>query len=242
MDDSRVVIYGLYCTCHPDAGIRYVGQTRKGMKARLQVHRAHSRTMKWPVCSWIKKHGEQNVTYDILEVCEPDHLDDREEYWIAHYRQIQGNRLLNVKNGGSTTSGHKRPAQSERMRGERNPMWGKDRKELMDYARSFTKPMSEERRERVRQQMLGRNHSEGSKLKMSTSAKASWTIERHEAASAAAAGEGNRRAKLTEADVREIRRLHEEQGLGYRAISRLFPVSDGNIAQICKRRTWKHVE
>lgn len=41
-------------------------------------------------------------------------------------------------------------------------------------------------------------------------------------------------AKLSNNDVEQIRRLHEEDGWGYRSIAALFEISRGHVRYICK--------
>jgi hypothetical protein len=54
-------------------------------------------------------------------------------------------------------------------------------------------------------------------------------------------GEQNGNARLTEADVLEIRRLHSEEGLGHRRIARLFGISRAAAYRILTGRAWAHV-
>jgi hypothetical protein len=54
------------------------------------------------------------------------------------------------------------------------------------------------------------------------------------------AGERNGRAKLTDDDVREIRRLHLI-GLSTRNIASMFPVSKSMVAYICRGDSWANV-
>ena len=56
-----------------------------------------------------------------------------------------------------------------------------------------------------------------------------------------ARGEKNGRAKLTEDDVREIRRLHAEGGSSQRFLAAKFGVSQPAIRKILKGETWKDV-
>lgn len=53
-------------------------------------------------------------------------------------------------------------------------------------------------------------------------------------------GENNPQSKLTENDVREIRRLREN-GLSNLELSKMFGVSSDHIYQIVTKRRWKHV-
>ena len=47
--------------------------------------------------------------------------------------------------------------------------------------------------------------------------------------------------KLTAADVLEIRRLYAAGIADQHALAQIFPVSQGNISHIIRRKTWKHV-
>ena len=54
-------------------------------------------------------------------------------------------------------------------------------------------------------------------------------------------GEQHPRAKLTEDDVREIRRIRKEEGVTYAALSRQFNVPTSAIGAIVRRKNWAHV-
>jgi hypothetical protein len=58
---------------------------------------------------------------------------------------------------------------------------------------------------------------------------------------AAARGEKQHRAKLTEADVREIRKQLADRSLGVTALSRKYGVYHHVITCIAQRKTWAHV-
>jgi len=47
--------------------------------------------------------------------------------------------------------------------------------------------------------------------------------------------------KLTAHQVREIRRLYDAGLADQYALAEMFPVSQGNISHIVRRKTWKHV-
>jgi hypothetical protein len=54
-------------------------------------------------------------------------------------------------------------------------------------------------------------------------------------------GERNPKARLSVADVVEIRRLNMEDGMTHTAIGRQFGVCRSNISGIIHRRNWKHI-
>lgn len=236
------VIYGLYCHCHPEAGIRYVGQTSEGAMARLYGHTSmtkyrieHGMSLVHSQ-NWIQKHGYANIAIRVLEVCaDAAALNEAEPKWIAEFHN-----LTNVQSGGFAARGHKRPAAAnEKMRGVGNPSFGKDRSAVMAYARSFQGPVSAETRARLSAAKLGRTHSAETKALMSESAKTSWTPERRESFGATRAGEshpmyGRRwdeerkratslaRTKLTIEQILEIKRLGTASGFTHQEISDLM--------------------
>jgi HNH endonuclease len=54
-------------------------------------------------------------------------------------------------------------------------------------------------------------------------------------------GERHHQAKLTENDVREIRRLRE-QGVFFKELAKRFGISLGVAHAICSRKIWRHVQ
>lgn len=69
LPEPKLVIYGLRCTCHPEKGVRYVGRTIQGAAKRFYGHRASAKSGDiLPVYKWMRKHGVENVYYEILAV------------------------------------------------------------------------------------------------------------------------------------------------------------------------------
>lgn len=54
-------------------------------------------------------------------------------------------------------------------------------------------------------------------------------------------GSDNKMARLTEADVREIRRRHAAGGVTQKALAREFKVSPSTVRDVISRRRWDHV-
>ena len=55
-------------------------------------------------------------------------------------------------------------------------------------------------------------------------------------------GEENPRAKLTDRDVRTMRRMYSEDGLCIKCIAHMFDVAYATANHIIRRRTWTHIE
>lgn len=205
------IIYGVRCTCHPEDGVRYVGQTVVSIQSRRHVHlwnsrEASSKSYNSYVSNWIRKHGEENTEFFLLEETTEDEIDSREDWWIVTLRE-GGSKLTNVKRGGGQARGHKRPPHAKDMTGKNNPMYGTDRKELMAYARSFQGPPTEE-------------------------TKALWSEQR--------TGEGNSRAVLTDEAVLELRSQEKRYGL-FSEWARRYGVSPQTIYLAYNGKTWRHL-
>lgn len=105
------VIYGLSCACHPERGVRYVGQTIQGIETRIYKHKWAARSGKtWVVAKWIRKHGEENLRYEVLEALPTkEGLGEAEEKWIAHLGTMTEHGGCNTTPGGDQPSGYCHP-------------------------------------------------------------------------------------------------------------------------------------
>lgn len=83
----RNVIYRVSCSVN---GKLYVGQTRQRFGIRLAEHRncalgtaEQSYSKRTAIARAMRKYGFDAFDFEIIEICEPDRLDEREAYWIA---------------------------------------------------------------------------------------------------------------------------------------------------------------
>lgn len=139
---------GIYmCTCIVN-GKSYIGQS-KDVKLRKCQHlselRNGSHFNKYLQRSYNKYKG-YNFTWEVLEYCDENILDDREIYWISYYDTYKNG--YNANEGGSANRNFDRTLEfkqnlsvilknswanaddrrkelSERMLGDKNPMFGK---------------------------------------------------------------------------------------------------------------------
>lgn len=123
------VIYGLSCLCHPEKGIRYVGMTTRGLKARAGEH-LHGGNHNLPVAKWIKSHGQENIRAEVLQV-EDDFalLNAAEVKWIAKLHTMKQFGGMNLTVGGEGVTGHHHSEATKRRisyltTGKRHPRWG----------------------------------------------------------------------------------------------------------------------
>lgn len=113
-------IYGLFCgdeNC--DKSIRYVGLTTKGAEYRLKAHLSEARTKqnKLPKSNWIRKHGEDNIKYVILDTAKTiEELKDKEVEWIKRMGTLVPGGM-NLTEGGDGVFGYVFPEEvKERFR------------------------------------------------------------------------------------------------------------------------------
>lgn len=263
------VIYSLSCSCHPERGVRYVGQTSKGANDRLSHHVwSANQGLVYPVYAWIRKHSPANVICQVLEAVDRSELLDAAEVkWIETLGTLREQGGLNLWPGGKSVRGYRHaPTAKTRNPGARN------------YSAETLARISAASASRVGE--LGGNASisdaDATEVK-----RLSWSglpagevgdqmgIPRHVVHGIASghtwkhvpwpigprvkprdgrftserlAGSKSPTAIFTEDDVREIRRLRAEDGLSHAEIGRRFGTSGTNISFICRRITWKNVE
>jgi len=109
--DTKNVIYGLSCTCHPGKGVRYIGKTVNSAIARLSNHRRDAIAgVERPVHFWIRKHGAENISTQILDsLPSASGLYEAEMVWIDRLEMRVSHRKggLNLTDGGPGTTGMK---------------------------------------------------------------------------------------------------------------------------------------
>lgn len=139
---------GIYmCTCNIN-GRSYIGQS-SDVKLRKCQHLSElrgNRHFNQHLQNAYNKYKEYNFSWTVLEYCDEDSLDNREIYWIAYYNTYKDG--FNANEGGSANRNFERTEEfkqklsivlkeswasaddrrkefSERMTGEKNPMFGR---------------------------------------------------------------------------------------------------------------------
>jgi hypothetical protein len=101
--------HAIYAFEEHDGEVRYVGKTSQYLIDRRKAHlRPKQINGPLPVNRWLKKRRDAGVGFVTRLIehvpCGQDWAA-REKYWIAYYRQ-QGNRMLNLTDGGEGLCGH----------------------------------------------------------------------------------------------------------------------------------------
>ena len=98
--------------------IRYIGVTTKTLECRYYQHKHEAkRKADRPVYHWWNKRITENfqITIEPLEIDFTGDWEEREKYWIRHYRQM-GFNLLNVSEGGVGIITNEQRTKSSRQR------------------------------------------------------------------------------------------------------------------------------
>lgn len=79
----------------------YVGQTKDFAQRKASHLYCARKGLKRPLYDSIRKHGEENFLFEILEKCEPEHVNDREQHWVSHFDSSNLEKGYNLTTGGN---------------------------------------------------------------------------------------------------------------------------------------------
>ena len=67
-------------------GKMYIGKTDRDIETRWNEHIRHASTLKHiPLYRAINKYGAENFKIELVEECQTEILNEREQYWISYY-------------------------------------------------------------------------------------------------------------------------------------------------------------
>lgn len=181
---------GIYKWTSPN-GKSYIGQSvnlerRKQDFINNELYTTSNDYKKLTVIDKARKKYQdfEQWTYEILEYCEPNELNDREQYYINLYNTFK-NGYNETSGGGQNTeiSDETRKKISDSLKGEKHPMYGKtlskETREKIGKGNKGKTPwnkgkkhwnkgkiVSDETKEKMRQVHLGKTHSDEAKEKM----------------------------------------------------------------------------
>ena len=94
---------GIYKITNTENGRCYIGQSRD-IEARWQKHlSAYKSYPDWELYRAFKKYGISKFTFEIIEECQIEELNEREIYWITQYDSF--NNGYNMTLGGEACNG-----------------------------------------------------------------------------------------------------------------------------------------
>lgn len=92
---------GIYKITKKETGKAYIGQSNN-IERRFLQHCYKGEKARIPLDIAIKKYGKDAFTFEILEECTPEQLNERESYWIKYYDTV--NNGYNCSEGGDQQS------------------------------------------------------------------------------------------------------------------------------------------
>lgn len=103
---SRPII-GIYKITNKINGKCYIGQSvnikERWRKHRTVAKRNSGKDCHKPLYCAIRKYGVENFSFEILEECSKEELNDKEIYWIAYYNSCNSDNGYNLTKGGGNT-------------------------------------------------------------------------------------------------------------------------------------------
>jgi hypothetical protein len=199
----------------------------------LDTKRAYSKTHR--NAHWKSIVGKTDYEVEILfDDIDYEYAKIKEKEFIALYRRKEdGGILCNLTLGGDGVLGIVHTEEARKKMGAPNKgktisEWQKQR--TSEFHKG--KKVSEETRKKMSKSVLGeKNHMYGTKASEETKQKMINSAKR---------GEQNMSSKLTELNVLEIRKLHNE-GYSSRKIAKMFNVVKNTALSIINKKTWKHI-
>ena len=92
---------GIYKIENRINGKIYIGQSI-AIKTRWQQHKYEAKTgeSQAPLYLALRKYGIENFSFEVLEECPQELLNEKEIFWIAHYKSSDRDFGYNVLAGG----------------------------------------------------------------------------------------------------------------------------------------------
>lgn len=155
---------GIYKITNIINGKIYVGQAYD-IEERWKVHRRVYKTENQIIYRAMRKYGLENFSFNIIEECPIEELDEKEIFYIDKYNtyiHAENSNGYNMTLGGQSTNGHKHSKESkDKMR----------KAHLGKTLSEETKLKMSEYRKGENNGFYGKTHTEESKKKMSESHK-----------------------------------------------------------------------
>jgi hypothetical protein len=251
----------IYAMSSPVTGkVRYIGITKQTLKERIRQHIKSAKSgTRLPVAYWIRSLIGKSLTPEVSIIEETDDYS-REAYWISEHGGTK--KLLNVLDGTENSPAQCAKAAMGISRALRGRKLSQAHREKLSAAHKGKK-LSPEVIAKITERMQSFRHTEETKQKMRKP-----KSESHRIAAAAALkkcredgkynlatgdsngmrlrpesilhGSSNGNAKLTEADVVDMREKHSS-GMSTVKIAKEFKIAQATAWKIVNKLAWKHV-
>lgn len=212
----------------------YIGQSIH-IEERFKEHKNPynwKREKNKPLYIAFQKYGLENFSFDIIEECQPNQLDIKEQYWIEYYNTYQNG--YNVTTGGETNYGQNHPGHKL------------TKKDVIDIR---TRYANLERKkdvyllynQRIGQSGFGKiwKGQTWKEIMPEVYTKENKEYHLHDTANI---GSQNSRARLTEQDVKDIR-LRRKNGENMSHVYEDYKdkITKGSFSNVWTYQNWKHI-
>lgn len=95
----------------------YIGQTINPSRRKASHIHAARTDVQYPLQRSIRKHGVENFSFEVIEECVDEKIDEREKFWISQFDSRNPERGYNIHIGGSSSSEETHRKISEALKG-----------------------------------------------------------------------------------------------------------------------------
>ena len=96
----------------------YIGQTYDFAQRKAgHLYASKDLTNERPLYRSMRKHGVENFSFDVIDECVDDLIDEREKFWISHYNSTNLDKGYNLESGGKGCTDITRQTLSEALKG-----------------------------------------------------------------------------------------------------------------------------
>ena len=145
----------IYKATNVKNGKVYIGLTTKTLEHRKRIHERDSRTKDTYFYRAMRKYGPESFTWEVLDDSAKtiEELEELERFYIKQYDSFDNkDKGYNTQSGGNSLyqiTEEERKNRSERVKGEKNPMYGVP-------SPNKGKHLSEEHRNKISEALKGR--------------------------------------------------------------------------------------
>lgn len=82
----------------------YVGQTKNITQRKAGHFYAARKGNERPLYRSIRKHGAENFSFEVIEECDDEIINEREQFWVAHFDSFNPEKGYNLTSGGNAAT------------------------------------------------------------------------------------------------------------------------------------------
>lgn len=166
---------GIYCIENKTTGKKYIGQS-VNVKDRWMKHISelnnNSHHNSYLQNAW-NKYGVDDFKFTVLEYCEIDKLDEKENYYIELYDTLNRDCGYNLKSGGQSTNHYSEETRKKMSESGKKTYLNPERRELqrINALNQWANPKIKEKISGKNNYMYGKHHTDETRRKMSEARK-----------------------------------------------------------------------